>query len=81
MATTPGPRPDLFSAPPRPEERIDELLALLAADWKRSGSDQRFFQYIANLQHRLGLPADAYQFEDTALISRLTAGAEPRQAG
>lgn len=72
---------NLFNGTPRPAERIDELLALLAADWKRSGCDQRFFQYIANLQHRLGAKGDAYHFEDTALISHLTAGAEPRQAG
>lgn len=67
MAST----PNLFNGAPRPEERIDELLALLSADWKRSGCDQRFFQYLANLQHRLGLPTDAYQFEDQALIERL----------
>ena len=63
--------PNLFNGTPRPEARIGELLELLAADWKRSGCDQRFFQYIANLQHRLGLPADAYHFEDQDLIERL----------
>lgn len=66
-----------FSRPPRPEPRIDELLGLLAADWKASGSDQRFFQYVHNLQHRLGLPADSYHVEDSALIGHLTAAAGP----
>lgn len=62
---------DLFIGTPRPEARIGELLELLAEDWKRSGPDQRFFQYIANLQHRLGLPADAYNVEDDEVIERL----------
>lgn len=71
----------LFAGPPRPESRIDELLGLLAADWKRSGSDQRFFQYVENLRYRLGLQSDAYFFEDDALISYLTAEAGPAGTG
>lgn len=63
--------PNLFSGTPRPEGRIGELLELLAEDWKRSGPDQRFFQYLENLRHRLGLPADAYNVEDASLIERL----------
>ena len=62
---------DIFNGPPRPESRIDELLGLLADDWKASGSDQRFFQYVYNLQHRLGLPEDPYNVEDTALVDQL----------
>lgn len=64
-------RPNLFEGTPRPEGRIDELLELLAEDWKRYGPDQRFFQYLDNLKHRLGLPADVYNFEDDELIERL----------
>lgn len=67
---TPDKSPDIFTGTPRPESRIDELLGLLAEDWKRSGSDQRFFQYVSNLQHRLGLQGDVYNFEDQALIER-----------
>ncbi|MCC3299684.1 hypothetical protein [Arthrobacter caoxuetaonis] len=55
----------------RPETRIDELLSLLEADWKRSGSDQRFFQYVENLRHRLDLSFDTYFLEDDALIAYL----------
>ena len=76
--------PNLFNGAPRPEARIGELLELLAEDWKRSGPDQRFFQYLENLKHRLGLPADAYNVDDQALISHIAAGPrgnEPRQAG
>lgn len=68
---TPETGPDIFTGPPRPEPRIDELLALMAADWKRSGSDQRFFQYIENLPYRLGVQSDAYFLEDEALIDML----------
>ena len=69
--TEPTPEMDLFKGPPRPESRIDELLGLLTADWKRSGSDQRFFQYVFDLQHRLGLPEDPYNVEDSTLIAHL----------
>lgn len=62
---------------PRPEARIDDLLGLLAADWKKSGTDQRFFQYVENLRHRLGLAADPYHVEDTELIARLQADSGP----
>lgn len=65
--------------PARPRDRIDLLLGLIAADWKRTGSDQRFFQYILNLQHRLGVD-DGYMFEDYDLIASLS-GSEPRQPG
>ncbi|WP_336716271.1 hypothetical protein [Arthrobacter sp. USHLN218] len=57
--------------PARPRDRIDLLLGLIAFDWKRSGSDQRFFQYVANLQHRLGVD-DGYTFEDHNLIAALS---------
>lgn len=63
----------------RPEGRIDELLAVLAADWKRTGSDQRFFQYVENLRHRLGISTDPYFFEDDALIGYLRAEAGPHR--
>lgn len=56
---------------PRPVERIDELLELVAADWKRTGSDQRFFQYLFNLQSALDLPKDPYNVEDSDLIAKL----------
>lgn len=62
--------------PARPRDRIDLLLGLIAADWKRSGSDQRFFQYIVNLQHRLGVD-DGYLIEDYDLIAALSAGEPP----
>lgn len=68
---TPETGPDIFAGPPRPEARIDELLGLLAADWKRSGSDQRFFQYVENLQHRLGAGSYAYVLEDDTLMEML----------
>lgn len=71
--TGPGP----FEGPPRPETRIDDLLSLLAEDWKKSGSDQRFFQYILNLQSRLGLPTDAFFLEDDTLIRMLKETARP----
>lgn len=63
--------------PPRPRDRIDLLLGLIAADWKRSGSDQRFFQYVANLQHRLGVD-DGYVFEDHDLIAALSGSDLPQ---
>lgn len=65
--------------PARPRDRIDLLLGLIAADWKRTGSDQRFFQYILNLQHRLGVDG-GYMFEDYDLIASLS-GSEPSQPG
>ncbi|WP_139005461.1 hypothetical protein [Arthrobacter crystallopoietes] len=63
--------------PARPRDRIDLLLGLIAADWKRSGSDQRFFQYVANLQHRLGVE-DGYVFEDHDLIAALSGSELPQ---
>ena len=74
---TPETGPDIFAGSPRPEARIDEMLGLLAADWKRSGSDQRFFQYIENLQHRLGVSSYAYMLEDDALMEMLRSQARP----
>lgn len=68
---TPESGSEIFNGPPRPDSRIDELLSLLAEDWKASGSDQRFFQYIFNLKQRLGLPADSYNIEDAALVGQL----------
>lgn len=57
--------------PERRPERIDLLMSLLLEDWRRTGQDQRFFQYIANLQHRVGTGDDAWNFEDAALIAAL----------
>jgi len=62
---------DYSTLTPRPADRINELLELVAADWKRSGNDQRFFQYLANLQHDLDLPKDPYDVEDSSLIALL----------
>lgn len=70
---TPQTGSGFFDGPPRPESRIEELLSLLAEDWKASRSDQRFFQYVENLRHRLGISTDSYFFEDDALIGYLTA--------
>lgn len=64
--------------PERPRERIDRLLELIAEDWKRSGSDQRFFQYLANLADRLGVE-DSYTVEDSELIEWLAGGVLPEQ--
>lgn len=74
---TPETIPDIFTGAQRSEERIDELLGLLAADWKHSGSDQRFFQYVENLRHRLGVQPDAYFFGDDALIGMLRESPAP----
>jgi len=64
-------RNDYSNLTPRPVDRISVLLELVAADWKRSGSDQRFFQYLVNLQHDLELPKDPYDVEDGSLIALL----------
>ncbi|MGK3708850.1 hypothetical protein [Arthrobacter sp. IK3] len=69
----------IFSGPPRPASRIEELLALLAEDWKRSGSDQRFFQYVDNLRQRLGVDFDTYYLEDDALDAFLRGPAGRRE--
>ncbi|MCW2132708.1 hypothetical protein [Arthrobacter sp. VKM Ac-2550] len=69
---------DLFAGlPERPRDRIDLLLGLIAADWKRTGSDQRFFQYVTNLQRRLNV-GDGYMVEDYDLIAALSDAELPK---
>ncbi|MFD1210739.1 hypothetical protein ACFQ36_01620 [Arthrobacter sp. GCM10027362] len=57
----------------RPEKRIDLLLALVAQDWKRTGIDLHFFQYVANLAHDLGAGEDPFMVEDDVVIEALLA--------
>lgn len=63
--------------PERLPERIDLLIGLIAADWKRTGPDQRFFQYLENLTRRLGFE-DAYMLEDHDVIQALWGEQPPR---
>ncbi|MFD1210751.1 hypothetical protein ACFQ36_01685 [Arthrobacter sp. GCM10027362] len=65
----------LEGLPERDRKRIDLLLALVAQDWKRTGHDQRFFQYAANLAHSLGAGEDPFMAEDDAVIEALLARA------
>lgn len=63
---------DLFEGrPERPRERIDLLLTLVEQDWRRTGADQRFFQYVTNLAYDLTGSKDAYLVEDDAVIEAL----------
>lgn len=55
---------------PEDSERIDRLLELIAADWKRTVPEQGFFQYAAGLAGRLGT-------EDSELIELLAGGELP----
>lgn len=64
--------------PERPRERIDLLLALVSEYWKRSGADQRFFQYLANLAHDLIGAKDAFMVEDETVIEALRSRTDHR---
>ncbi|MFD1211115.1 hypothetical protein ACFQ36_03535 [Arthrobacter sp. GCM10027362] len=61
--------------PERDRKRIDLLLALIAQDWKRTGPDQRFFQYVANRADDLGVGEEPFMVEDDAVIEALLARA------
>jgi hypothetical protein len=64
--------------PERPRERINLLLALVSEDWKRSGADQRFFQYFANLAQDLIGAKDTFMVEDDTVIEALRARTDQR---
>ena len=58
--------------PPRDWRRIGHISFRLGEEWRVRGSDQRFFQLVANLPHYLGFQdRNAYNIEDVELLTAL----------